>query len=215
MIRRPPRSTLFPYTTLFRSNADGSYFFQAGGNHELKFGFGYRQVTSTTQTHYNGNGITGNWDPANSNNLAKVHRDGLSSYEGRYTSFYVGDLYTKNRFSLNVGVRFDQQEAKNDGSQVPGNVGLGNVLPALNYPGDSTYTINWKDWSPRVGLSYAFDASQKTVGRLSYARYAEQLSFGNVTIENPVAAGALVYGWNDINGDRYLQPNQVLPDQFQ
>src|SRR2546430_12851868 len=25
MIRRPPRSTLFPYTTLFRSKADGSY----------------------------------------------------------------------------------------------------------------------------------------------------------------------------------------------
>src|SRR2546426_7793953 len=24
MIRRPPRSTLFPYTTLFRSNADGT-----------------------------------------------------------------------------------------------------------------------------------------------------------------------------------------------
>src|SRR4051812_49694569 len=26
MIRRPPRSTLFPYTTLFRSLADGSLF---------------------------------------------------------------------------------------------------------------------------------------------------------------------------------------------
>src|SRR3712207_8751873 len=26
MIRRPPRSTLFPYTTLFRSNANGSRF---------------------------------------------------------------------------------------------------------------------------------------------------------------------------------------------
>src|SRR5256885_7003871 len=25
MIRRPPRSTLFPYTTLFRSRKDGSY----------------------------------------------------------------------------------------------------------------------------------------------------------------------------------------------
>src|SRR3712207_8722974 len=25
MIRRPPRSTLFPYTTLFRSSADGNY----------------------------------------------------------------------------------------------------------------------------------------------------------------------------------------------
>src|SRR5258708_18501637 len=34
MIRRPPRSTLFPYTTLFRSfdafNADGSQFMQPG-----------------------------------------------------------------------------------------------------------------------------------------------------------------------------------------
>src|SRR3712207_9356723 len=26
MIRRPPRSTLFPYTTLFRSEVDGYYF---------------------------------------------------------------------------------------------------------------------------------------------------------------------------------------------
>src|SRR3712207_7539929 len=25
MIRRPPRSTLFPYTTLFRSNRDGTF----------------------------------------------------------------------------------------------------------------------------------------------------------------------------------------------
>src|SRR3712207_7514326 len=31
MIRRPPRSTLFPYTTLFRSRA----IFQAHGGHEV------------------------------------------------------------------------------------------------------------------------------------------------------------------------------------
>src|SRR2546425_9353402 len=31
MIRRPPRSTLFPYTTLFRSPGDDVVFFQAGG----------------------------------------------------------------------------------------------------------------------------------------------------------------------------------------
>src|SRR2546422_11617381 len=29
MIRRPPRSTLFPYTTLFRSNDNVSYHWQA------------------------------------------------------------------------------------------------------------------------------------------------------------------------------------------
>src|SRR3712207_7206118 len=30
MIRRPPRSTLFPYTTLFRSSMSGSKYFIAG-----------------------------------------------------------------------------------------------------------------------------------------------------------------------------------------
>src|SRR5437899_4128369 len=31
MIRRPPRSTLFPYTTLFRSDANGDWTFAGGG----------------------------------------------------------------------------------------------------------------------------------------------------------------------------------------
>src|SRR2546430_12079179 len=31
MIRRPPRSTLFPYTTLFRSGIDGAALTVAGG----------------------------------------------------------------------------------------------------------------------------------------------------------------------------------------
>src|SRR2546430_11000061 len=33
MIRRPPRSTLFPYTTLFRS--DGAHVFLDGGAHDV------------------------------------------------------------------------------------------------------------------------------------------------------------------------------------
>src|SRR3712207_7362694 len=34
MIRRPPRSTLFPYTTLFRSLVTISYVFLSGGGYE-------------------------------------------------------------------------------------------------------------------------------------------------------------------------------------
>jgi hypothetical protein len=197
-------------------NADGSYFFQGmGGNHELKFGFGYRAVMSQSASHWNGNGIAGIYDPDNENVVAQVWRDGFTKYEGRYLDFYVGDTYTKKRFSVNVGVRFDQQKAKNDPGVVPANAGLPDAVPALDYAGDSDYIINWKDWSPRVGLSYAFDEAQKTVGRLSYARYAEPLSFGNVTLENPVAPGLLAYSWNDINGDHVAQPNEVLLDQFQ
>src|SRR5258705_10176092 len=39
MIRRPPRSTLFPYTTLFRSHFDGTDFVTyTSGRHMLAFG---------------------------------------------------------------------------------------------------------------------------------------------------------------------------------
>src|SRR3712207_9543463 len=39
MIRRPPRSTLFPYTTLFRSptSGQGSWLFDEEGNRYLDF----------------------------------------------------------------------------------------------------------------------------------------------------------------------------------
>jgi hypothetical protein len=200
-------------------DVDGSYFFQGmGGNHELKFGFGYKAVTSSTLTHYNGNGIAGKYNgpgTADGNNFADVHRDGLSVYEGNYTSAYLGDTFTKNRLSVNIGVRYDLQRAKNDAASVPANPGLPNLVPALSVGGATSYGISWSDFSPRVGLSYAFEDSRKTVGRLSYARYAEQLPFGLINNINPVAAGALAYTWNDINGDKVVQPNEVLLDQFQ
>src|SRR5256885_4667659 len=37
MIRRPPRSTLFPYTTLFRSRADGRRQIDQGDGRRLLF----------------------------------------------------------------------------------------------------------------------------------------------------------------------------------
>src|SRR5256886_10193145 len=36
MIRRPPRSTLFPYTTLFRSDRQGALLEQRSGAHQVQ-----------------------------------------------------------------------------------------------------------------------------------------------------------------------------------
>src|SRR2546426_9082068 len=44
MIRRPPRSTLFPYTTLFRSGTTGSHALVVGRDGRL-LGRGYREFT--------------------------------------------------------------------------------------------------------------------------------------------------------------------------
>src|SRR5256886_10504630 len=38
MIRRPPRSTLFPYTTLFRSSTDGDDYIEGSGGNDVIFG---------------------------------------------------------------------------------------------------------------------------------------------------------------------------------
>src|SRR2546422_5423350 len=56
MIRRPPRSTLFPYTTLFRSHValhqrlDGAHVRRLGVRHlSLPFGFEYRSEEHTSE----------------------------------------------------------------------------------------------------------------------------------------------------------------------
>src|SRR5438309_8679764 len=45
MIRRPPRSTLFPYTTLFRSARQDNFFDAAGGEHRHRHC--HRQISFT------------------------------------------------------------------------------------------------------------------------------------------------------------------------
>src|SRR3712207_8970228 len=44
MIRRPPRSTLFPYTTLFRSEVDGDVPQRSGGHQLAQHGRARHQV---------------------------------------------------------------------------------------------------------------------------------------------------------------------------
>jgi hypothetical protein len=205
----------FPVRPQKALNVDGNYFVAGlGGNNELKFGFGYRETTTNTTTHYGGNQLVGVINSAD-DKLARLHRDGNAGAVGKYVSFYLGDVYTKDRLSLNVGVRFDQQKARNVAGEAPANASFPDVVPAVSYGGDSDYIVDWTDLSPRVGASYSFGAAGKTVARVSYARYANQLQFKDVQLENPVAPGFLAYAWNDANGDRFVQPGEVLLDQYQ
>jgi hypothetical protein len=191
------------------ANLDGNYFFEGlGGNNELKFGFGYRDAETLSVSHFVGAQLGGFRD-SEGGGFAWVTRDGITNYGGKYLSAYLGDVLSKDRFTLNLGLRFDRQTAKNMESSVDANASFPNLLPAISYAGDSGNVIEWSNFSPRVGLSYALNESRKTVLRASYASYAEQLAFGNAAFVNPVAVGILAYGWNDTNGDRFVQPNEV------
>jgi Carboxypeptidase regulatory-like domain/TonB-dependent Receptor Plug Domain len=191
-------------------NVDGNYFFQGlGGSNELKFGFGFRDVTTNSVSHYNGNQIGGVINSPTSV-VALLWRDGVVNYGGKYWSGYAGDTLTKGRWTVNAGVRFDRQTAKNLASDSPANASFASVLPAVSYAGDTSNIVDWNSLSPRVGLSYALDEGRKTVLRASYANYAEQLNFGQVAVDaNPVSRGFLAYQWNDLNHDGVAQPNEV------
>jgi hypothetical protein len=195
-------------------NLDGSYFFEAaGGNNELKFGFGYRDLSGLSSSHFFASQLAGKINAAD-DYVALVWRDGVTEYGGKYMSFYMGDVFTKNRMTLNFGARFDRQTAKNFGSEAPANASFPNLVPAVQYDGDSGNIIEWNTISPRVGLGLALDEARKTVLRASYANYADQLSFGWVTDENPIQYGYLAYRWNDRNGDRFVQPGEVDLNDF-
>ncbi len=160
-----------------------------GGSHELKFGFSYRDMKTHSATIYSGNQLTGHINSA-TNMVARVYRGTDLNYGGKYINVYLGDMFTKDRFTFNIGVRYDIQNAKNLESDGAGQRDLpGSAAGRRSSPATTANLQDWKTFSPRVGLSYALDESRRTIVRASYARYYQQLAFGDVTRENPTSVG--------------------------
>ena len=116
---------------------DGSYFFQGmGGSHELKFGFSYRDMKTNSVTAYSGNGLTGYINSATNIVTRGSTAAATLNYGGKYMNLYLGDMFTKDRFTFNFGVRYDGQSAKNNVSAAPANPAFPDRLPSAEFPGN-------------------------------------------------------------------------------
>jgi hypothetical protein len=187
---------------------DGSYFANGlGGNHEVKFGLGWRAVDSSAARTNPGNKALAIFNATSTR--ARFYRDALNTGENRYLSAHIGDTFTRDRLTLNVGARFDRQVGKKGAASIPGNPLVSSLLPGLEFPGDSENQIEWSNISPRVGLTFALDQSRRTVARASFARYAGQLANGDATWNNALATSFLEYDWRDANGDQTVQLPEV------
>jgi hypothetical protein len=201
---------------------DGNYFFEGlGGSNELKFGFAWRDYKTTSGYDLGGNQLQGYLESdsgcaggAPYCGEAEIGRSQPYDYTGKYWNAYLGDVLSFDRLTLNAGVRWDLQTARNSPAVVAANISFPDVMPDLVYDGNNFDPISWTSWSPRVGLSYALNDSRTTVARASYALYGSLLSFGDVSEINPISWGAKAYEWNDYNGDRFVQPNEVNLDNF-
>lgn len=195
-------------------NADLNSFFSAlGASHDVKYGFGWRRVNATTGTLWPGNGILALLQTPTTL-FAQLFRQGSGTNRTTYADVYVGDTISKNRMTIDLGLRYDQQGGQALASVTAANPAFPNLVPGLNFAGyDAPFT--WKNFSPRAGLTYALDETRKTVARASYSRFAGQLDSASVGYMNPSSsAGTAVYRWADANGDHLAQADEVLTSQF-
>jgi len=193
----------------YTANMDANYFLAGmGGNHELKFGGGYRWTQALTGTIWPGDKVVA-FDNSATDKRVRLYREGRGVNRTFYTSAYVGDTFTKDRLTLNLGLRFDHQNGRAAATDVVGNGAFGSVVPGISFGGyDSPFA--WNDLSPRAGLTLALDSSRRTLLRASFARYATQLDTGTVGYSNPSGnTGFAEYPWVDLNGDHFAQPGEV------
>jgi len=188
-------------------NGEGSYFASGlGGSHEIRFGGGWRRVDSTSTDTYPGGGIQVRYNPTSTR--VRFHRSRFAKGKVEATSAYLSDTFTKNRLTLNLGLRFDHQYATDTPSTVEGSPFIPNSLPTLDYAGGAGQ-VTWNDFSPRLGFTYALDESRHTIVRASFARYAGQISSAESNWRNPLTLSYLEYNWNDANRDGVFQSGEA------
>jgi hypothetical protein len=200
------RSFKRPMTTV---NLDGNYFLAGtGGNHELRFGGSWRRADSASTQVFPAQGLQLLINPGGgAANRVRFRRDLATGARTSFTTFYLSDAFTRDRFTLTAGLRYDRQTGGNLATSVGAHPLIASELPGLDYAGGGT-TIDWNDVSPRLGLTYALDGARKTVLRASFARYAGQLSLPDALWDNPLGTTFLEYEWLDANSDRNFQMSE-------
>ena len=190
-------------------NADANNFLTGfGGSHDLKYGFGFRSVDAIAGTLWPGN-MTLAIVNSPTDLQAQLFRQGNGGNRAEYLDFYAGDTISRDRLTVDLGIRYDRQWGRALPSTTASNAAYPNVVPGFTFAGYDA-PFKWNNLSPRAGLTYALDEAKKTVARASYSRYAGQLNTGTIGFSNPSsAAGSATYGWNDLNGDHFAQANEI------
>ena len=192
----------------YQTQIDGNW---ARGRHEVKFGLHHRRTISYDRFGWPGDGTqtTINAErlglPTGVGYANITRRSAVATATGT-VGVYVGDVMTFDRWTIDAGVRVDWQRGRNEPSSAPANGLAPAILPALEYSGGPYHT--WIDLSPRLGVT--FRATNSTIVRGSYARYANQMGSPIATVDNPAVMGTIRYTFQDLNRDHLAQAEELL-----
>jgi hypothetical protein len=194
---------------------DGSAFVTTGTlSHELKFGYGYREATSNTQTAWAGNQWTDNYigvlpqGPAGRDTgVAVFMRRAVSDYGEKTNDIYVGDTLLFGNLTVNAALRYDKQKGFVGPGVATANPNVPTILAGFTFEGIKG--LEWKNISPRLGLTYALGADRRTLLRGSYSRYVNQVTGGQVNVLSPGAYANVYYYFNDVNHNNVADAGEV------
>ncbi|MEP7304673.1 MAG: carboxypeptidase regulatory-like domain-containing protein [Acidobacteriota bacterium] len=180
------------------------------GSHALKAGVTYMHLWAWTSSDVVNDGMTLQLRNASPTQVT-VFATPLNFYEllDANWGLFVQDQWTLKRLTVNAGVRFDALR-----DLVPAQtIGPGPQVPTRNLSFDAVDNVpNWKDATPRLGLSYDLFGSGKTAAKFSFGKYLEGPNPPTYTRPaNP--AGAIVQSatrtWSDRNGDFVPQADEL------
>ena len=197
---------------------DGSYFFNTTGmSHEVKFGTSFRKAETAGGTKW-GTGVLVFEQPAAAGggpggvNLARVYRgeNPSNAFSSEYQGYWVQDTITRERLTLNVGLRYDIQDGQNEAFSLVGSDLLPDLLPTLEFEGNDADGIEFAELTPRIGATYALGEDRDTLLRFSYSRFAQQLQQALISRVNPLDPAFAFVAFADLDGDLEYDANEFL-----
>jgi len=186
---------------------DGSYFLNTGAaiSHELKFGVRSRHFeTESPYTwpgrnlrHFDGARI--GW--ADGEDYLYAYRGKFPLTEMNYQSLWVQDTLSMGNWTINAGLRWDVSDGKNVADTIAANPAFPELLPAITFEGNDANGVEFNTIVPRVGVTYALGAENRTLIRGSFAQFPEALNADHIQIVNPLDIAVAGIFFEDKNGN--------------
>jgi hypothetical protein len=198
---------------------DANYFFDAGtSNNELKFGVGFREqenhsISLWPRGKYVVSGEVQGLDPGMA--MVVFARNRTVGMVSSYDSAWLQDTLTFDRWTINAGLRYDNQTLENLAKSEPGNPEAAGLLPPLSFGGNDAGGFEWETVVPRLSATYSLGEERKSLVRGTFSQYAEQLGqLPLATRVNPIGYAYAYFYFADANDNLVFDPNEAGSLQF-